>query len=111
MLARRHPLRFTIWTLVAIWLTAIVAVGATYLIVGASESGEGHYLGYEYTQRTRCTPAHTGTSWVAISDFTPISAGETARVTHRENMHTPAVIYVWKGEHHCVREWAIDDGP
>lgn len=106
---RRHPLRFTLWTLVAIWATATIAAGATYLIFRSSESGERTYHGQDYT-RSGCTRAPTRTSLVDIRGFEPLPAGEAALVPPTESLRKPVLIYVWRGERHCVTEWRLDDG-
>jgi hypothetical protein len=105
---RLHPLRFTLWTLVAIWVTATLAAGATYVVATISESGEGSYRGQDYT-RSGCMRAPSRSSLVGINGFRPLPAGEAALVSHKESVRTPVLIYVWKGEHRCVTEWTIDD--
>jgi hypothetical protein len=104
---RRHPLRFTLWTLVAIWATAVVATVATYLVVTAS--AEGHYHHRDYDQPARCTSTPSRRSLIAIHGFTPLSAGETAMVTPLEGARAPTVIYVW-ADNRCIREWELSGG-
>lgn len=106
---RRHPLRFTVWTLVAIWVTATFAAGATYLVASVFEADEGAYHGQDYTRSGQCTRAPTFTSLVRIGGFRPVPAREAAFVTKTESLQTPVLIYMWKGEHSCATEWAIDD--
>ena len=95
--------------MVALWATATIAAGATYLIVRATESGEGHFRGQDYTERGRCTNAPQRAALVGISGFTPMSGGETAMVSPGARLRVPALIYVWRGERGCVAEWGIDD--
>jgi len=106
---RAHRFRFTLWTLLAIWVTATLAAGATYLIARSAEAGERDYRGQDYTRRA-CTHAPARSSLVDISGFGPLRADEAALVTPAESIRKPAVIYVWKDDSGCVARWSLDDG-
>lgn len=96
--------------MVAVWLTATIAAGATYLVISVSESGEAGYHKYDYT-RSRCTHLPSSRSLVVLHGFTPLLSGQTAVATRREGVGMPTLIWVRNGDHRCVARWALDDGP
>jgi|SRR5579875_2264927 len=102
-------MRFTLWTLVAVWATAIFAAGVTYLVVGLTESGEGRYHNSDYNRLARCTGAPARRLLVPIRGFVPVSTGQTALVSGRADVRTPELIYVWSRRRGCVAEWSLDD--
>ncbi len=105
----RHPLRFVLWTLVAVWATATIAAGITYVVIRAEESGEAQYHGRDYNQQ-RCTFLAARRSLEKLTGFTPLGAGEAALVTRTEGVRDPATIYVWRSHRGCVTQWSLEHG-
>ncbi len=105
----RHPLRFVLWTLLAVWVTATIAAGITYVAIRAEESSEAHYRGRDYNQKP-CAFVPARPLLEQITGFTPLSAGEAALVTRTEGVRDPPTIYVWRSGHGCVKRWSLEHG-
>jgi hypothetical protein len=105
---RRHSLRFILWTLLAVWVTASLAAGGTYLAIRLDASGEAHYRGRDYNDAERCVPSPARGTLEAINGFTPLTAGESALVIRTAGVGYPRTIYVWRSDRGCIREWSIE---
>jgi hypothetical protein len=103
---RRQPLRFTLWTLIAVWVTATVAAGATYLLFAAAP--ESHYDRRDYSQPRPCVHAPPRGSLVQIHGFRPLPPGDVVFVKARERLTTPEVVYVWRDPRGCVARWSLE---
>ena len=102
-------MRFVLWTLLAVWVTATIAAGVTYVVVRTEESSEGRYHGRDYFQQ-RCTFISARRALEKLTGFTPLSAGEAAVVTRTEGVRDPPTIYVWRGDQGCVKQWSLEHG-
>ena len=93
----------------AVWVTATVAAGITYLVIRNEESTEARYHGRDYNQR-RCTFVPARPLLEQITGFTPLSSGEAAFVTRTEGPRDPQTIYVWRSHRGCVKRWSLEHG-
>lgn len=93
----------------AVWVTATIAAGITYVVIRTEESSEARYNGRDYNQQ-RCTLSSAGRSLEKLTGFTPLSPGEAAFVTRTEGLRDPPTIYVRRGDHGCVKQWSLEHG-
>lgn len=93
----------------AVWVTATIAAGITYVVVRIEESSEARYRGRDYNPQ-RCTLSSAHRPLEKLTGFTPLSAGEAALVTPSEGVSDPPTIYVWRSDHGCVKQWSLEHG-
>ena len=91
----------------AVWVTATIAAGITYVVIRSEEPSEAVYHGRDYNPQ-HCTLSSSRRPPEKLTGFTPLSAGEAALVTRTEGARDPPTIYVWRSDHGCVKQWSLE---